>query len=371
MIFSEETFFSSDGYLVLSDGTFYEIEILSLSQKSYAGVVALGEVVFNTVLTGYQEVVTDPSYAGQFITFTTPEIGNYGCNFHDMESDRIWANAVAIRNYSGVRSNYRGEKSLLALCEESNVPLIQGLDTRALTRHIREHGAMPGVIGVGDPRELAKFATSEHSTDNKDLAAVVTRGNSFEVGEGPLVVAIDYGMKSSIIRYLAGRFRLRVVPATTSGAEILSYGPAGVFLSNGPGDPSALTYSNSQITEVLGKVPLFGICLGHQLLARAIGATTYKLNFGHHGGNHPVSRLSDQVVEITSQNHNYAVDRDSLSLAYGKSTITHVNLNDNVVEGFSLDDARAFSVQYHPEASPGPHDSLYLFDLFAKEVRSA
>ena len=360
---------TTPGWLVLSDKTAFELEILTRGQIARPGVIATGEVVFNTALTGYQEIVTDPSYCGQFITFTNPHIGNYGCAIADMESAKVWANAVIVRDYSELYSNYRAERSLLELLESSGVPLVSSLDTRALTRHIRSHGALGALIGVGDPAELASFVSEGFTTTGKDLASAAGTPTRRHVqGPGPRVVAIDYGMKASIVTRLAQHFDVVVMPPDSSATDVLSESPDGVFLSNGPGDPGAISYSNAQIQGLVGRVPLFGICLGHQLLARAIGAATYKLEFGHHGGNHPVSRLADRVVEITSQNHNYAVDRDSLVGADRGASVTHLSLNDGVVEGFSLPKERAFSVQYHPEAAPGPHDSYYLFEQFKEEV---
>ena len=365
MIFRAERFSSTPGWLVLSDGSSFEAELITSADFEGHQEVHTGEVVFNTSLTGYQEVATDPSYAGQFIAFTNPHIGNYGCNALDMESAKIWASGVIVRDYSPVYSNYRATMSLLELTQHSGVPLISGVDTRALTRHIRVHGALGAVIGTASLETLTALANRDLTTTGKDLATGAGRRSRLEIpGPGPRVVAIDYGMKSSIITQLSKHFEVVVVPADTPAQDILAEMPKGIFLSNGPGDPAAIDYSDQQILGLLGRVPIFGICLGHQLLARAIGASTYKLEFGHHGGNHPVSRLRDKVVEITSQNHNYAVDEESLLKANSAAKITHLNLNDGVVEGFSLASERAFCVQYHPEAGPGPHDSYYLFDEF-------
>ncbi len=370
MIYRSETFSSTPGWLVLSDQRYFELEVISSLPLSGSGVVAGGEVVFNTALTGYQEIATDPSYSGQFITFTNPHIGNYGCAPADMESSKVWANAVIVRDYSQLFSNHRAEKSLLELLEASGVPLVSSLDTRALTRHIRSHGALGAVIGIGDRSLLAAQVSEELSTTGKDLASAAGSAMRRHVpGPGPRVVALDYGMKTSIVSHLAEHFDVVVLPPHSTHEEVLAERPAGVFISNGPGDPAAIAYSDAQIQGILGSVPLFGICLGHQLIARAIGAKTYKLDFGHHGGNHPVSRLADRVVEITSQNHNYAVEHDSLLGAHRGAKITHLSLNDGVVEGFALPSEKAFSVQYHPEAAPGPHDSYYLFEQFKEMVQ--
>ncbi len=372
MIYRTETFSATPGWLVLSDGTAFEGEVVSAAPLESQGVLAGGEVVFNPALTGYQEVATDPSYAGQFVAFTNPQIGNYGCNDTDMESAKVRASGIVVRDYSELYSNYRATGSLLELTSAARVPLFSGVDTRALTRHVRSHGALGAVIGTGSRAELAAVAGEHLTTTGKDLASGAGRSTRLAVpGEGPKVVAIDYGMKTSIIRHLARYFDLLVLPATSTAQEVLSESPAGVFVSNGPGDPAAITHSDAQLQGIMGKVPLFGICLGHQLIARAIGARTYKLEFGHHGGNHPVSRLSDRVVEITSQNHNYAVDRESLESAAVQAKVTHVNLNDGVVEGFALPAERTISVQYHPEAAPGPHDSFYLFEQFYQMVAEA
>ncbi len=370
MIYTTERIHRTPGYLVLADGSSFELELISSDPGRYgSGFFVGGEVVFNTVLSGYQEVITDPSYAGQMVTFTTPEIGNYGVNTIDMESPKVWAQVVIVRNYSGIYSNYRGERSLLDLCEESNVPLVSSIDTRALTRHLRNYGALAGVIGTAEPSVLQKLITAEMTTDGRDLASEVSRREIDVHGSGPRIVAIDYGIKRSIIRYLSHKFETVVVPARTSVEEIMAYNPRGLFLSNGPGDPAAVDYAVNQIAPILGSMPIFGICLGHQLLARAVGATTVKLKFGHHGGNHPVGRGDGGAVEITSQNHNYAVTRESLAESSFSTEVTHINLNDQVVEGFSVPSMRAFAVQYHPEAAPGPHDSLYLFEEFSKLVQ--
>lgn len=371
-MFRTESLSATAGWLVLSDGTAFEGEIMSVAPLESEGVLAGGEVVFNTTLTGYQEVATDPSYTGQFVTFTNPHIGNYGCNQDDMESGKVWASGIVVRDYSDIYSNHRATGSLLELTSSAGVPLFSGVDTRALTRHVRSYGALGAVIGTGSRADLAAAAGEHLTTTGKDLATGAGRSERLVVsGPGPKLVALDYGMKTSIIRQLAKRFDLVVLPAASSADEVMAEAPAGVFVSNGPGDPAAIGHSDAQLQGIIGRVPVFGICLGHQLIARAIGAKTYKLEFGHHGGNHPVSRLSDRVVEITSQNHNYAVDRDSLKHASLRAEVTHLNLNDGVVEGFALPGERAISVQYHPEAAPGPHDSYYLFEEFHQMVAEA
>jgi len=350
-----------EGLLVLADGSTFEGELIGAEPP---GGVASGEVVFNTVLSGYQEVVTDPSYAGQVITFTNPHIGNYGVNRDDFESRRPFCRGIVVRELSRRRSNWRATSDLDSLLAAHGLSGIAGVDTRRLTRLIRSSGALPGAFGSADEATLRAAAGAEPGTYGIDLVAEVTTPAPYAVsGEGPYrLVAFDFGIKRTILRQLAGLGVVDVVPASTTAEEVLGREPDGVFLSNGPGDPSEVGYAAAAIAGLLGQVPVFGICLGHQLLARAIGATTVKLPFGHHGGNHPVRHLARGTVEITSQNHNFAVDADSLS---GRAELTHVNLNDGVCEGFRLTDVPAFGVQYHPEAGPGPHDSRYLFDEFA------
>ena len=345
---------------MLADGTTFEGEAFGAQPPNG---VSTGEVVFNTVLSGYQEVITDPSYAGQVITFTYPHIGNYGVTAHDAESRTPFCRGIVIRDLARRPSSWRAEKGvdLDAYLRLHGVAGISGIDTRRLTRHIREAGSMPCAFGTADERTLKQAAQDEPGTDGVDLVATVTTTEPYTVGEGPFrVVAYDYGIKTTILRHLAGIATVEVVPASTPAEEVLARGPQGVFLSNGPGDPAAVPYASEHIARLLGEVPVFGICLGHQLLATALGARTYKLKFGHHGGNHPVRRLAGGAVEITSQNHNYAVEEGSLD----RCDVTHVNLNDGVVEGIRCRDLPAFSVQYHPEAGPGPHDAAYLFDDF-------
>jgi carbamoyl-phosphate synthase small subunit len=350
--------------LVLADGEVFAGEHIGADAPSG---IATGEVVFNTVLSGYQEVLTDPSYAGQVVCFTYPHIGNYGINPDDFESRRPFCRGVVVRDLARRRSNWRASGDLEDFLVHHGLSGITGVDTRRLTRHLRDAGSMPAAFGTADEAALLAAARAEPSTEGIDLVATVTTEEPYRVGEGGQfrVVAYDFGIKRTILHRLTQIADVEVVPASTPAGDVLAREPDGVFLSNGPGDPAAVPYAAAAIRELLGEVPVFGICLGHQLLATATGARTYKLKFGHHGGNHPVRR-PDGAVEITSQNHNYAVDADSLSGA----DVTHVNLNDGVVEGLRLKGHAAFSVQYHPEAGPGPHDARYLFDWFAELMRA-
>jgi carbamoyl-phosphate synthase small subunit len=357
-----------DGVLVLADGSLFEGELIGADHD-----VAAGEVVFNTVLSGYQEVITDPSYAGQIITFTTPHIGNYGTNAADDESRGVFCRGIVVRELARRHSNHRAETSLDAMLRRHGLLGIGGIDTRRLTRLLRDTGAMPGAFGSLPEAELRAAAASERGTDGVDLVADVTVTSPYVVeavdpATTARIVAIDYGMKRNIVANLARYGTVEVVPASTSAADVLARRPDGVFLSNGPGDPASVPYAVETVQGLLGNVPIFGICLGHQLLGRALGGSTVKLPFGHHGGNHPVKNLATGRVEITSQNHNFAVDADSL---VGRATMSHVNLNDGVCEGLAVTGELAFSVQHHPEANPGPHDAHYLFEQFADMIDHA
>ena len=356
------------GLLVLADGTTFEG--FAVGHQPDAGATA-GEVVFNTALSGYQEIVTDPSYAGQIITFTYPHIGNYGVNADDDEARAPACRGVIVRDLARRPSNWRATEDLRGYLERHQIAGISGIDTRRLTRHIRESGAMPGAFGVADRDTLLAAAQADGGTDGRDLVADVTTAVPYVVGPndaGLLVVAYDFGIKQSILDQLVDAgCQVEVVPASTTAADVLEREPDGVFLSNGPGDPAAVEYARDNIGALLGKLPIFGICLGHQIMSLALGASTFKLRFGHHGGNHPVRNLASGRVEITSQNHNYAVDAQSLP---DGATVTHLNLNDGDLEGMRADHLRAFSVQYHPEAGPGPHDARYLFGEFTDLMRA-
>ncbi len=352
---------STPGLLVLRDGEEFEGECLG------AEGVGTGEIVFNTALSGYQEIVTDPSYAGQIITFTYPHIGNYGTNPDDDEARAPFSRGVIVRDLARRHSNWRATESLHEFLARHGLPAIAGIDTRRLTRHIRDHGAVPGAFGTDEAAVRAAAAASE-STDGHDLVAEVTTPTAYSYGDedAPFhVVAYDFGIKRTILRHLAhvGCY-VDVLPAGTSAADALSREPDGIFLSNGPGDPAAVQGAAATVRDLVGTgVPVFGICLGHQILGEALGGRTFKLPFGHHGGNHPVRHVESGSVEITSQNHNYAVDPDSLDRAV---EITHVNLNDGVCEGLRVKGEPVFSVQHHPEAGPGPHDAAYLFREFTQ-----
>jgi carbamoyl-phosphate synthase small subunit len=344
-----------------------------------------GEVVFNTSITGYQEIFTDPSYCGQIVVLTNPEIGNYGTNPEDNEANRPYIEGLVAREFSKVSSNWRSQQVAEEYLEKFKIPVISDIDTRALVRHLRDHGCKRGVISSldDDPESLVVKAQAIPKMEGSDLARVVstTQRYLWETGERSHeptevvgvkdepprhhVVAYDFGIKHNILRRLASEgCRVTVVPAETAAEDVLALNPDGVFLSNGPGDPEPVRYAQENIRKLMGKTPVFGICLGHQLIGLALGGKTFKLKFGHHGGNHPVKQLRTGKVEITAHNHNFAVDPDSLKQS--EVELTHIDLNDQTLEGLRHRSLPLFSVQYHPEASPGPHDSHYLFKDFVK-----
>ena len=348
-----------------------------------------GEVVFNTSLTGYQEILTDPSYCGQIVTMTYPLIGNYGVNLEDFESERPFVRGFIVKEYFDAYSNWHANESLADYLKRNNIVGIQGIDTRMLTRVIRDEGAMRGIISTIDldNNSLKEKVLNSPKMKGLDLAKEVTTRKFYkwtEKSNSPLslksnfpvddseryhVVVYDYGIKRNILRRLAYYgCNLTVVSANASWKQVLELNPDGVFLSNGPGDPEPVTYAIENIKNLIGKKPIFGICLGHQLLGLALGGKTYKLKFGHRGGNHPVKNLITNTIEITSQNHGFAVDLDSFN---SDMELTHVNINDNTVEGFRHKSIPLFSVQYHPEASPGPHDSDYLFHDFIEMMKNS
>ncbi|WP_366921485.1 glutamine-hydrolyzing carbamoyl-phosphate synthase small subunit [Metallumcola ferriviriculae] len=349
-----------DAYLVLEDGAVFKGRGFGAAGKRH------GEVVFNTSMTGYQEILTDPSYCGQIVTMTYPLIGNYGLNEEDFESVRPYVTGYVVRERCQVPSNWRSLENLDEFLKKHQIGGIEGIDTRALTRRLRTNGTMRGVLAVGDwdVAELLKSAGQHAQLSGEKLVPHVTTDKPYIIkGDKFNVVLVDFGVKHNIIRWLSRiGCSVQVVPATTSTAEILALAPDGVMLSNGPGDPKDVPYGVETVKGLLGHVPIFGICLGHQLLGMALGATTFKLPFGHRGANHPVKEFASGRVYITSQNHGYAIDPDSVKAE--RAEVTHINLNDNTVEGLKAVGLSAFSVQYHPESSPGPTDSEYLFYQF-------
>ncbi len=389
--------------LVLKDGTSFEG--ISFGYKGEEGSFnTIGEVVFNTSMTGYQEILTDPSYKWQMVCMTYPEIGNYGVNFEDLESEVPQVAAMIVKDYNPRPSNFRSKETLSDYLKKNKIPALEKIDTRSLVKHLRDKGAMSGILAIGDfdpakiKREAKKLPTIEGMNlakevsckksyswkegvwelekENDDVGANLVfaqnRGGTFKKGriqDSPLrIIAYDFGIKRNILRNLVHiGFDVTVVPSSTSAKEIFDLNPDGVFLSNGPGDPAAVTDGIENVSQILGKIPTFGICLGHQIMSLALGAKTYKMKFGHRGGNQPVMDLSTGKVEITAQNHGFASDEKSLK---GLTEVTHLNLNDKTVEGLADLKRKFFSVQYHPEASPGPHDSLYLFERFRKMIES-
>ncbi len=369
--------------LALEDGTIFE------GTSFGAPAQRTGEVVFNTAITGYQEIFTDPSYTGQIVVLTNPQIGNYGANAADCEAGSPHIEGLVVREISPIASNWRADETAPGFLSAHGIPVIAGVDTRRLVRLLRERGAMRGIIAVGQHihAELVAQARAASPMQGQNLVSKVSTSESYQWSEGiqPVygsegadphprtafhVVAYDYGIKRSILRNLVHiGARVTVVPANTRSTEVLALAPDGVFLSNGPGDPEPLEQQSAEVKQLIGKVPIFGICLGHQILGLAVGGKTYKLKFGHHGANHPVLNRLTNKVEITSQNHGFCVDPGSLRDS--EVEITHLNLNDQTVEGFRHRSEPMFCVQYHPEAAPGPHDSNYLFRDFAQLMREA
>ncbi len=363
--------------LALADGLVFE------GQAFGAPGERVGEVVFNTSMSGYQEILTDPSYVGQIVTMAAPEMGNVGANAQDQESAHPHAVGMVVRSLSETPSNWRAEQSLDGYLKAAGVVGIAGLDTRKLVRHLRTHGAQMGVLSSEghSPAALVERARQAPGMEGRDLVTGISAAAPYEFTEGmpeifgmerpPLarrfdVVAYDFGLKRAMLQLLVeAGCRVTVVPAATPAAEVLARKPHGVFLTNGPGDPAAVPGAEAAVAALLGRVPVFGICLGHQILARAVGGRTYKMKFGHRGANQPVKDLVTGRVEITAQNHGFAVDAESLK---GRAVVTHRNLNDGTVEGLDVPDGRAFSVQYHPESSPGPHDARHLFARFTRAM---
>jgi len=359
--------------LVLEDGRFFSGEGFGAKGEAF------GEVVFNTSITGYQEIITDPSYCGQVVTMTYPLIGNYGVNPQDIESRSPWLSGFVVKELSAIRSNWRATLSLDEYLSKYKIVGIQGIDTRSLTRHIRMRGAMRAGISSLDtnPKSLLKKVNKSPSLLGRDLVKEVTCKKPYDWSEGfrskarargLRVVVLDCGVKYNILRHLVeAGCRVRVVPAQTSSGEILKLNPDGLLFSNGPGDPAAVSYVIETARQLIGKLPIFGICLGHQILGLALGGKTYKLKFGHHGGNHPVKDLRSKKIAITPQNHGFCVKMKSLPKK--ETVMTHLNLYDHTPEGLECKRKNLFSIQYHPESGPGPHDAAYLFGKFIKMMR--
>jgi carbamoyl-phosphate synthase small subunit len=377
---------TASAYVLLEDGT--RFDGLACAADGHA----VGEIVFTTSMSGYQEAMTDPSYAGQLITFTFPMIGNYGTSAEAMESDGVHARAAIMRSAVDREDAPGAERGWLTWLADCGVPAITDLDTRALVRHIRDQGAMRGgVFPAGTSEQKAReLIDAEPGMAGRDLAREVTPDELVVLGDGdgdgggPRIAMIDTGVKLSIVRNLRGRgATVELHPCSSSATDLRRNDPDAIFLANGPGDPAALDYVVATIRELVGKLPVYGICLGHQLLCRAVGLETYKLRFGHHGANHPVKDLTTGAVEITSQNHGFAVlgpdgaktiDADEAvrwETDFGAAELTHINLYDRTVEGLALRDVQGATVQYHPEAGPGPHDALHLFDRFVQEIKAA
>ena len=362
---------TTDGLLVLRNGRFFRGKLRG------AHVEATGEVIFNTSMTGYQEILTDPSYTGQIVTMTYPQIGNYGVNLDDMESETTHASALVVCELSNLSSNWRATQSLDEWLIEHRIPVLEGVDTRSLVKAIRSSGECSGLLVPSDSRhtldELREEVQGLPSMVGQNLARQVSTRESYfwpsEAESKPLpIIAYDFGIKYNILRIMNSLgMSVTVVPWNTSSEEVLEMNPEGVFLSNGPGDPAAVTEAVDAIRDLLGKLPIFGICLGHQILSLALGCRTYKLGCGHHGGNHPVMDFATNKIEITSHNHGFSVEEDSLPK---NVRVTHRNLNDQTIEGIESLVHSAYSVQYHPEAAPGPRDASYLFGRFLEMLRS-
>lgn len=374
----------TEAHLILADGTIFTGR--AFGHKA----TRIGEVVFNTSLTGYQEILTDPSYQGQIVVMTYTQMGNYGINLDDEESKKIYLSGFVVKENSRIASNYRSKSTLEAYLKKHKVPGIEGIDTRALVKHLRDKGAMQAFIVTGplkNKNAWAKKAADLPSMEGQDFAALVSTKKPYVWTQGTpklffedttllkknkpkktfKVVAYDFGIKKNILRMLVDHgCKVKVVPAHTPAEKVLAEKPDGIFLSNGPGDPAVCTYAIENVKKLLGKKPIFGICLGHQIMGLALGAKTYKLKFGHHGGNQPVMDLKTRKVEITAQNHGFAIDDSTLPKDV---MVSHINLNDQTVEGLSHKTLPAFCVQYHPEAAPGPHDSHYLFERFIKMMK--